>query len=455
MKLKSIKIKNYQQLKNVEIDLTYPKGHRKAGKPLDKICILGKSGTGKTTLLRLIKWLISRDRSFAKDVDIPIDSKAEVSIDFELFDLDYRLINKGTDLIYYSFKRKGGKVSSNTTGKAFDRWQEDFSRHIKEISPLLINYPADLLATLQDSTGEKTNGMDALSPSNPESWQIIDFAFEDVNKTWDFILRDIKDHRARELLIKDKIVQSGTSMREIQKRDREYKEWLKKNPPPLDTLASRFLDPLLHKLGLKVKKDFSYQSIINLAFIELQSLTGEEVPRDLWSTGTRQQILTMLPLYQLKPKNAVILLDEPERSLYPDIQLTIADDYLKMTQDCQFFFATHSPFITASFEPWEIVELKFDKKNTYASRDLNYTGENHVDNYKYHPHYLRWDSNLLRIFDLDKEGGKFRKRALDKFADTNIRIRKLKEEGKFDSPEGQTLADEYLRLKELLDWRTT
>ena len=55
MKISRIKLDNIQQFKNLEIDLTYPKGHIKAGQPLDKVCFIGQSGTGKTTLLNIIK----------------------------------------------------------------------------------------------------------------------------------------------------------------------------------------------------------------------------------------------------------------------------------------------------------------------------------------------------------------------------------------------------------------
>jgi ABC-type lipoprotein export system ATPase subunit len=34
--------------------LTYPEGHEKAGQPLDKVCFIGQSGTGKTSLLKII-----------------------------------------------------------------------------------------------------------------------------------------------------------------------------------------------------------------------------------------------------------------------------------------------------------------------------------------------------------------------------------------------------------------
>lgn len=58
MKISEIEIKDFHQFKDFSIDLTYPKGHAKEGQPLDKVCFIGQSGTGKTTLLELIPCLM-------------------------------------------------------------------------------------------------------------------------------------------------------------------------------------------------------------------------------------------------------------------------------------------------------------------------------------------------------------------------------------------------------------
>ena len=50
MKILKLIIKDYQQFKHLELDFTHPE----TGKPLDKICFIGKNATGKSTLLRLI-----------------------------------------------------------------------------------------------------------------------------------------------------------------------------------------------------------------------------------------------------------------------------------------------------------------------------------------------------------------------------------------------------------------
>ena len=86
------------------------------------------------------------------------------------------------------------------------------------------------------------------------------------------------------------------------------------------------------------------------------------------STGTRQLLLTFLILKKLVTKNSIILVDEPERSLYPDIQMEIVDFYTNISENSQFIIATHSPFIAASFEPEERFILYFDENGNVKVR---------------------------------------------------------------------------------------
>jgi hypothetical protein len=245
---------------------------------------------------------------------------------------------------------------------------------------------------------------------------------------------------------------AAEKLKKKEKKTKEYKKWLVQNPDPLKALAKEYLDTLLLNVGLKVKRKIDPAMIRRLGSIQLQTLAGHDVPRTFWSTGTRQLVETTVSLYQLKPQNAVILIDEPEHSLYPDIQKGIIDTYVRLAPGSQFFFATHSPIIAASFEPWEIVELKFDDDHKYVYRDLHYEGENHVDNYKYYPEYLRWDSILERIFELEEEGGKKRLKALEKLAEVEIRIKKLKKKGELNTLGGQKLVEEFKDLSQKVDW---
>ncbi len=459
MKIAKIELKDYNQFKNVEIDLTYPKGHKKEGKPLDKVCFIGRSGSGKTSLLRLIKWFVSLKRDIGENIELPVPPENALKMDVQFFDLAYRMYN--TEEIPYIQYDWGGNIDA-------DEFFQLLDASFRKANPLLINFPTEILTGSNGSEPGKTDFFDELKkikasgthPGKLGSRLTIDFAFEDVSKNWDYILTDIKEHRAQELLMKKKIgdVEFQTyaspeeKLKEKEKRTDEYKKWSAQNPDPLKALAEKYLDSLLFNLGLKTKTDIDLETIANLGFIQLQTLAGQDVPRDFWSTGTRQLVQTVIPLYQLEPKNAVILVDEPERSLYPDVQKSIIDTYVKLAPECQFFFATHSALIASCFEPWEIVELKFDDRHKYVYRDLYYEGRNHVDNYKYFPEYLRWDSILERIFDLEEEGGKKRLSALEQLAEIDIRIRKLKDKDKLDSPEGKKLVDRFKILSRKVDW---
>ncbi|OAD19599.1 hypothetical protein THIOM_004753 [Candidatus Thiomargarita nelsonii] len=62
MKITQIDIKDYNQIQNLTLSLTYPKGHEKEGQALDKICFLGQSGTGKTFIMAKIYLSLFRQK---------------------------------------------------------------------------------------------------------------------------------------------------------------------------------------------------------------------------------------------------------------------------------------------------------------------------------------------------------------------------------------------------------
>jgi len=144
-------------------------------------------------------------------------------------------------------------------------------------------------------------------------------------------------------------------------------------------------------------------------------------------TGTRQVILSALPLYLIAPENSTILFDEPEKSLYPDLQRVIIDYYQNLTKNSQFFYATHSPIVASCFEPWEIVELKFDDSG-YVYREKYYEGDtNHVDNYYIDPRFLNFDLMLKEVFDMKYTNGDKRYEALSEFGMLKNQLETLKQ----------------------------
>jgi len=63
-------MKNYNKFKNLTIDFTYPKGHKKEGQPLDKVCFLGQSGTGKTSLQNVIRATLTGTLTIEHNYDL-------------------------------------------------------------------------------------------------------------------------------------------------------------------------------------------------------------------------------------------------------------------------------------------------------------------------------------------------------------------------------------------------
>ncbi len=131
-------------------------------------------------------------------------------------------------------------------------------------------------------------------------------------------------------------------------------------------MTNLFLNDLLSNFYLEVVEEIRQSDRVN--FLNIRHTGNKKnISFENLSTGTKQIILSLIPLYFIDTKNSVILVDEPERSLFPDIQKILIKQYTNLAPEAQFFFATHSPIIASQFEPCERFILKFDKNgNIYA-----------------------------------------------------------------------------------------
>ncbi len=460
MKVTELYIQEYNQFKDFRLDLTYPEGHSKAGQALDKVCFIGQSGTGKTSLIEILKKTL-----------YTISLKNLLNYLFER-NINAGSINESNILASellknVSFTRKGVSITFDNNLKAtYDRYNdenefsfngESFYIKINDINESIIDFltnhfklfffPCDIeLPTLEKPS--------KIKPSTPsENKKFHDFSNYDLQSSWTTINEAIiKD---RELEIKkslelSKLLQNPKySQEDILNARNEFFEWRKGSPNPIIDLAENFLDKIISRFNLQVKTELDFEKTEDIETIKIQTAQGKDIPFDGLSTGTKQVILTALPLYGLKPEKAIILFDEPERSLYPDIQAEIVDFYTSMAKDSQFFFATHSPMVASSFEPWEIVELKFNNEgNVY--QELYYDKEKgrHVDNYTINPQYLTWTGILQKVFDLNEEGNEIRDRQLINLATLEKQLKR----NTLNSEQKKEKLEQYLKLSELLDY---
>lgn len=461
MKLTTLEIGEFLRFKDVKFDFTYPPGHPKAGQPLHKVCFIGQSGTGKTSLLNLIKNIVGYGL---------------IESDYEWervkgFTATYEIDQANKNVV---FKKEKSEIHINIidykklrTKNLKNNLQHSLSFHYKN-SQVFISFPAEMNISFELNTNQPPQNLseairpaqhaeeDELNyPKDQSAFRHFDFSTQNVEKIWAEILKEIHTYRTAQLGFVSQLTNKlSRQLIQAEKLLIELQEWQKNNENPLIPL-SQHLNRILHRFNLEIRPEFEFKDEKDLHFLNIHQVNGDEVPFHFWSTGTKQVIFTATPLFTLNTDKTVVLMDEPERSLYPDIQEMIIDYYSECAPNAQFFYATHSPIIASSFDPWEIFELKFDEKGkVYVESYLKPGTEHHVDNYKLHPKYLRWDSILQKVFDLETEGHADRQLKMMELARMDQKLVKLREKsGAENTTEIQELWAKYKALAEQLDWK--
>jgi hypothetical protein len=289
---------------------------------------------------------------------------------------------------------------------------------------------------------------------NKINLQFFDFEHNNIESVWNLILDDIQKYKINHLRKNNELSnQLAHNTEDIEKILKAFQQWKASHPNPLKVFADK-LNPMLNRFNLEIKPEFDFKTADDLRFIQIhQKQSTLEIPNSGWSTGTKQLIMTATPLLKLNTDKSIILIDEPERSFYPDIQRDLMGFYRQLAPNAQLFVATHSPIIAAAFDPWEIIELKFDEQG-FITQDLYYEGEHHVNNYRVHPKYLRWDAVLTRLFDLPEDGMPERQQKLAELAELDVRLQKLKKtNGSAHKEDVSVLWERYKQIAELLDWK--
>ena len=347
MKIARLEIESFRHLENLTFDFTYQTGDRK-GQPLDKICFIGQSATGKTSILEFIKMYVDEPTKILKEGNICL-----------IFNNEQIIINNGN----VDKKTSDAKLIESIENRKILYFSSD------QLSP--INFENISKAELNKQNEIENLKVDYVEYRNSKSEKvrnllkstILEFNFQTNNLIWEYILDEISIFRA-------KLTQKGLDLinkglhQDFSRLGKEMEKWKKDNPNPLESLSDKCLNPILKKLNLEV--DLADTS----SFIPLKPINSEKaIPSNALSTGTKQLMLNALPLYKLDTENAIVIIDEPERSLYPDIQMELIPFYQSLAPKAQFIVATHSPFIAASFEPEERFILYFDEKGKVQVRN--------------------------------------------------------------------------------------
>lgn len=352
MKISKLHIEEFRHLENLDFDFTYQRGKRK-GQPLDKICFIGQSATGKTSLLELINDNI---KNFYKT---ELDEKGNIWNKFISFKGSVK-VHKENDVYEYvngifiknNFPFKNSEKSATWISYLFEETDKIFYFTSEILSSINIKiFEEDSVFLIEKYKSNPTNQLDIYKQTFNEN---ID------ESIWIMLLKNNLDYLQNFLQFATELINSGSVLDNSSQK--KVDTWKLTNNNPLIDFSDKF-NIILNKINLEVDL-INTKNIIPLK----HKITGENVPIKNISTGTKQLLLTALPLYKLDTKDSIILIDEPERSLYPDMQMDLMDYYKKLAPNAQFIVATHSPFIAASFEPDERFILYFDEEGKIALR---------------------------------------------------------------------------------------
>lgn len=404
MKLKKLHIESFRHLEKLKFDFTYPEDFHikeKRGKPLDKICIIGQSATGKTGILELIKSrfeYITEYTLFEKVNLKNLYSSHRDCIEFQLIDDDkgiynIELENNILNIIYNENNKEKGLEILKTI--SLDTLISIESNIVNDKNTDFFNNDSfDIISRFQNI--ELNHG----------------FSYTIDENIWFEILEDIIDYRKKQLDLSSKLTSGGqifdSTISEV------INEFNSENPNPLINYSDKF-NSILKKINLEFDNT-NTNKIISFKHL----LTKENIDISKASTGTKQLLFTYLPLLKLNTKDSMILIDEPERSLYPDIQMELMSFYQKIAPDAQFIIATHSPFVAAAFEPCERFILYFNEEGKvnvrggvspigedpndiiYEDFNVNYYNKDYQEKFKYYLELLD-KSKAEKNIDLKKK----------------------------------------------------
>lgn len=461
MKISYIRIKGFQQFQDIHLDFTNPE----TGEPVEKVCFIGRNGTGKSTLLNIINGFLSRwnsgDRIHSIAVKFFDNGKNYIlcyayrdgMMTKELFKSSIEEIDNWFDTL---FNEKDISIMAREKFSSYLEDNDFFENGVCEkielqdnSNDLLIFSPAESIVEnsvfghiARDSTYANVNDIPDTNLSS--ALRLFDnFPFQHVvsdNKVeefWRVLIYLIKKRDNEREIFENKEENLDKTKKEL------IAEFEKENPKILDKLAELW-NKILDKAGLEFDVENASNPIQlndNLkAYIRLKS-TKERVNYNQLSTGIRNFIFRVGHIYSLyfnrEIKRGFLLLDEPENSLFPDFLFELVESYQELLIDkngennTQLFVSTHNPIIAAQFEPYERIVLEWNDKGEVTA----HKGEAPIGD----------DPNdvLLRDFKLKHLMGKEGEAMWEKYLHLRKKLRRTE-----DKEEKESLMHEINRIGE-------
>ena len=366
MKIRRLHFVDHQQFRDTVLDFTHPE----TGDALDRVCLIGRNGTGKTTALRHLEFFLRR-------------------------------VGHAGTLVNHSgaveFEYDGLRFTALSAPEGRTMLKGDHARI--DVSALVRTPPGEFGA-LTSASGVVPPVSDVLSAAVPRLvagddlvvWSRAEAAHDlgvrlDVPKTninealalgRDFPLRhDVSNAHIAEMwkLLVYLVKQRDADRQAFENRPESLQktkaqlieEFDAAHPFVLDELAELW-DQVLEPAGLMFDVErarIPIQLTDNLEAFVVRRTDKRQIRYGELSTGTRNFLFRVghlfLIFFRSTYERAFVLIDEPEDCLFPDFLFDVMGIYERIVgPGTQMFVATHNPIVAAQFEPYERIVLDWD-----------------------------------------------------------------------------------------------
>ena len=369
MKIAQIYIQDLQQFNNFQLDLTYPEGHARAGQAMDRVCLLGKNGAGKSNVFSLmIDYLrgIMRFKSKALFlVKLQVDERFIYGVHVNNTVLFFRdeieqepewMIDLMRDQAFtMAFNRKYEHfcIGFEEEPELFDTlWLDNNTRDLVVHQPS--DYPKDHTIKLTDMPFTKGHEAESLTHTFPLYNEISP---ERVSEFWALLVyriaKRVKDFQEFQLATENK----GKPLSILERMFEQA------NPVLLPDLAALW-NPFLEPLGIEVGLDQAelpnhFRERLNLPLRRKRDKA--KVEYGSLGTGLRHLLFNLGHVWALHHgrdvRHSFCFLEDPEVNLHPGLIEDVMKHYGQICGKSQLFVSTHTAQVAAGFAPEERIIL--------------------------------------------------------------------------------------------------